>query len=570
MTYELLGVLATIGLWLLLGTLLARYIAAVLQTREERGFDHWTDRIIGPIEKLLFKIVGVDPSSPMTWKQYAAALLLSNAIMCLFVFYGLTCMGKLPFNPSGIPSMESTLAFHTAASFIANTDLQHYAGETGVSYLGQIGLLMFLQFTSAATGLAAFVAISRAIRNRESTNVGNFYGDLVRSTTRVLLPLSAFVAVLLLIGGVPMTFQGAEQYTSLEGRSGLISRGPVAAMVAIKHLGTNGGGFFGVNSSHPFENPSYFTNMVEVISQILLPLACVLAFGFITGRKRTAVAIFVTMLTLLSIGSIAAIAAEWNGNDVAHQLGFSQPMGNLEGKEIRTGTMASGLFAAFTTATSCGAVNSMHDSFTPLGGLVPLVNMWINSIFGGDGVGFINMLLYIIITVFIAGLMVGRTPEFLGKKVEIREVKLAAIAVLVHPALILGFTAITAAVPKFSAAASNPGAHGFSQILYEFSSATANNGSGFEGLGDNTPWWNISTGVVMLAGRYIPMLAPLALAATLGTKKTIPESTGTFRTDTALFVAMLLGIIIVIGALSFLPVAVLGPISELLSQRNGL
>lgn len=567
---EFNGVLVSLFLWLALGIPLGRYVAAALQSRAERGTAHWSDTAFGWLDRAIARIAGITTDKPMTWRSYASAMLGSNLLMAALVYIGLCFMHYLPWNPDNIPSMPPAQAFNTAASFISNTNLQHYVPESAVSYFGQIFLLMFMQFMSAATGLAVFVAVCRALRNRESTNIGNFYGDLIRATTRVLLPLSVPIALLLLWQGVPMTGDGRVAFTGLDGQTGLISRGPVAAFMAIKHLGTNGGGFFGANAAHPYENPTYLSNLILMTTHILLPLACAWAFGYITGRRRVAVAIFSAMLAMYLTCAAAAIYSEWAGNRSVALLGFAQPLGNLEGKEIRFGTMISGWFVNSTTATSCGAVNAMHDSLTPLGGLVPMVNMWINCIFGGDGVGFLNMLLYVVVTVFIAGLMVGRTPEFIGKKIEVREVKLAALALLVHPALILGFTAITCAMPAFASAASNPGAHGFSQILYEYTSAAANNGSGFEGLGgDTTMWWNVSTGLVMLFGRYIPIIAPLAFAASLGAKKTVPESAGTFRTDDPLFVCMLVAIILVVGALLFLPVAVLGPIAEFLSQVRG-
>lgn len=569
MTNELMGVLTTLVVWLGLGTALGGYLAAALQSSVERGGSHWSDRAFAWIERPLWRLSGVNAATSMTWKTYSAALLGSNLTMATLVYVGLCNMSVFPLNPDGIAGMEPTLAFHTTTAFITNTNQQHYAGETGVSHFGQIVLLMFLQFTSAATGLVAFAAICRALRNRESSDIGNFYGDVIRALTRVLLPLSLIVSVLLLWQGVPMTWSGQAIFAGLDGQEGAISRGPVAAFMAIKHLGTNGGGFFGANAAHPYENPTYLTNTILVVSHMLLPLACVIAFGHITGRRRVAGAIFSAMLLMYVVGAGLALQQEWMGNRTLASLGFHQPAGNLEGKEIRFGSLASASFAASTTATSCGAVNAMHDSLTPLGGLVCLVNMWVNCVFGGDGVGFINMLLYVVITVFIAGLMVGRTPEFLGKKIEVREVKLAALVLLLHPALILGFSAVACAVPSFSAVVSNPGAHGFSQILYEYTSAAANNGSGFEGLADNTPWWNVSCGLVMLLGRYIPIIAPLALAASLGARKTVPEGAGTFRTDNALFVCLLLAVIGIVGALLFLPVAVLGPVAESLARIGG-
>jgi K+-transporting ATPase ATPase A chain len=419
--------------------------------------------------------------------------------------------------------------------------------------------LMWLQFVSAATGIAALTALARGLAGK--TLLGNFYRDLMRATFLVLLPLAAAVAVFLLLGGVPMTLQGSATIKTLEGVLQTIARGPVAAFVAIKQLGTNGGGFFGPNSAHPFENPSFFTNIVECLSIILIPMASVWMFGRITGRMRHAVIVFAVMSVLL-VGTVG-IAVHFESAPTAAFNGLPiQATGNLEGKELRFGSAAGPLWGTLTTATSNGSVDSMHDSFNPLTGLIPLAGMWLNVTFGGVGVGLINMFLYIIVGVFICGMMVGRTPEYFNRKVETREMKLALLALLIHPLFILGGTALFASTPWGTLTVHNPGAHGFTEILYEFSSAAANNGSGFEGLGDNTVPWNVATGVIMLLSRFVPIILPLAVAGSLAAKKPAPETTGTLRTETFLFGMVILGSVVFIGALLFLPVAVLGPIAE--------
>jgi K+-transporting ATPase ATPase A chain len=418
---------------------------------------------------------------------------------------------------------------------------------------------MWLQFVSAATGIAALTALARGLSGK--TLLGNFYRDLMRATLLVLLPLAVVVAVLLLLGGVPMTVQGSATARTLEGALQTIARGPVAAFVAIKQLGTNGGGFFGPNSAHPFENASFISNIVECVSIVLIPMASVWMFGRITGQMRHAGIIFAVMGVLLA-GKVG-LAVHFESAPTAAFSGLPvQATGNLEGKELRFGQAAGPLWGTVTTATSNGSVNSMHDSFNPLTGLIPLAGMWLNVTFGGVGVGLINMFIYIIIGVFICGMMVGRTPEYFSRKVETREMKLALLALLIHPLFILGGTAIFALMPWGVSTVHNPGAHGFTEILYEFSSAAANNGSGFEGLGDNTIPWNVATGVIMLLARFIPIILPLAIAGSLAAKKTAPETTGTLRTDSLLFGTVIFGSVLFIGALLFLPVAVLGPIAE--------
>jgi len=516
----------------------------------------------GRTATLLKKTGGRMLNEEQDWKGYLVSMLIFNAVMFGAVAVMLALQQSLPLNPDGKGPLEASLIFNTTASFVTNTNLQHYAGEVSMSYFSQLFALTWMQFVSAATGIACLAALSRALAG--NTLVGNFYRDLLRSVLFILMPISVVVALLLVAGGVPMTFEGAAVARTLEGASQTIARGPVAAMVAIKQLGTNGGGFFGPNSTHPFENPSFLTNYLECISIPLIAMASVWMFGRITGRMRHAAVIFSVMLLLLFLKAGIAIYLE-SAPSMAFKGLPIEAFSNLEGKELRFGPGTAAVWAAVTTATSNGSVNCMHDSLNPLTGLVPLAGMWLNVIFGGVGVGFINMFIFIIVGVFICGMMVGRTPEYCARKVETHEMKLALLALLVHPLLILVGTAVFASTPWGAGTVLNKGAHGFSEILYEFSSAAANNGSGFEGLGDNTVPWNVATGLVMLLGRYIPIILPLAIAGSMAAKKPVPETTGTLRIDTPLFAVVILGSVLLIGALLFMPVAVLGPVADYLS-----
>ena len=552
---QILMLLLFIALPVLLSWPLGRFMTAVMNPSVNSSD--------GMLAILLRKTGGSILQREQDWKDYLISMLFFNAIMFGAVILMLALQQILPLNPEGKGPLEASLIFNTAASFVTNTNLQHYAGEVSMSYFSQLFALTWLQFVSAATGIACFTALARSLAG--STLVGNFYRDLLRSTLFILLPLSIVVALLLVAGGVPMTFEGAAAARTLEGAMQTIARGPVAAMVAIKQLGTNGGGFFGPNSTHPFENPSFLTNYIECISIPLIAMATVWMFGRITGRMRHAAVIFSVMLLLLILKSGIAVNLE-----SAPAMAFKglpiESVSNLEGKELRFGPSGTAaMWAAVTTATSNGSVNCMHDSLNPLTGLVPLAGMWLNVIFGGVGVGFINMFIFIIIGVFICGMMVGRTPEYCARKVETHEMKLALLALLVHPLLILVGTALFASTSWGAGTVLNKGAHGFSEILYEFSSAAANNGSGFEGLGDGTVPWNVSTGLVMLLGRFIPIILPLAIAGSMATKKPVPETTGTLRIDTPLFAVVILGSVLLIGALLFMPVAVLGPVADYLS-----
>jgi potassium-transporting ATPase potassium-binding subunit len=521
----------------------------------------------GRLERLLAGVAGGagEPGgAPLQgWKAYSVSLLAFNAVAFAWAYLVLAVQHLLPLNPDGKGALEPSLIFNTVASFVTNTNLQHYSGEQSLSYLSQLGVIGWLQFVSAATGIAALAALARGLAGRRE--LGNFFVDLGRATFLVLLPLALVGAAALVLCGVPMTFDGAAVARTLEGATQTIARGPVAAVVAIKQLGTNGGGYFGPNSAHPFENPTYLSNLLENVAILLIPMAAVWMVGRILRRMRHAAVVWAVMAVMLVAFAGFARALESRPTPALAHLPVAQDAGNLEGKELRFGAGAGPLWAVSTTVTSNGSVDSMHDSLNPLTGLLPLAGMWLNVIFGGVGVGFINMFLFIVVAVFIAGLMVGRTPEYLTRKVEAREMQLATLALLLHPLLILGGAALFAATPWGAATVHNPGAHGFSEIVYEFSSAAANNGSGFEGLGDDTVPWNLATGLVILFGRYVPIVAPLAIAGSLAGKKPTPETSGTLRTDGLLFGVVLLGTVLLIGALLFFPVAVLGPIAEHLS-----
>lgn len=519
------------------------------------------DRLFDKVDNFIYKVCSIDKKKEMNWKQYALALLFTNAVMVFIGYIILRTQSMHIFNPSGIKSMEQVLSFNTIISFMTNTNLQHYSGESGLSYFSQMTVIIYMMFTSAATGYAAAMAFVRGLVGKKKT-LGNFYVDLIRITTRVLLPGALIIGLILVTQGVPQTFAGTETVTTIEGKLQDIARGPVAALESIKHLGTNGGGFFGSNSSHPFENPTIISNIVEILSMMILPGACVVAFGHMIKNKKQGWVVFGAMSIIFLIGLVVCFKAESAGNPILSQLGLNQSMGSMEGKEVRFGIAQSSLFTTVTTSFTTGTVNNMHDTLTPLGGLVPLLNMMLNVVFGGKGVGLMNMLMYAIIAVFLCGLMVGRTPEFLTKKIEGKEMKLIALLIILHPLLILMFSGLSVAIPAGLEGISNPGFHGLSQVLYEFASSAANNGSGFEGLGDNTMFWNITTGIVMFFGRYVSIIVLLAISSLLASKKAVNESIGTLRTDNFTFTIVLVLVVLIVGALTFFPALALGPISE--------
>lgn len=557
MNTEILGIIAMFAITLVIGIFLGKYIANVYGYKKT-----FLDPVFEPIEKLIYKMSGINPNRQMNWKQNMYAMLAINLVWFIIGFLLLLNQAWLPLNPDGNPNMSPDLAFNTTISFLVNCNLQHYSGETGVSYLSQL-YLMFLQFVTAATGMAAMAVLFKAFKEKTATELGNFYDYFTKSMIRILVPISVIVALILSINGSPMTFEGKDHITTLEGQKIDVSRGPVAAFVAIKHLGTNGGGFFGANSAHPLENPNYITNMTEMVTQMIIPFALVFALGFYLKKRKLSWVIFTVMTVGFLALTIPNIVNETGGNPLITKMGADSSLGAMEGKEIRFGSAASGYWSIATTVISTGSVNSMHDSTMPLSGMNELLAMMINCFYGGCGVGILNYFIFIILAVFISGLMVGRTPEFMGKKIEAKEMKIAMIVALFHPFLILVGTALTAYLPEFGAKTlNNPGFHGFSEMLYEFTSSSANNGSGFEGLGDNTPWWNISTGIVLLLSRFIPIIGPIAIAGLLAQKKFIPESSGTLKTDTATFGFMTLAVILLIAALSFFPALTLGPIAE--------
>ena len=553
MNTEILGVILQ---WVALVVLcypLGRYIAKVY-----RGERTWLD-FMAPLERGIYKVCGINPNEEMDWKKFLKALLMVNLFWFFWGMVLLCCQGWLPLNPDGNASQTPDLAFNTCISFMVNCNLQHYSGESGLSYFTQLFVIMLFQFITAACGMAAMAGIMKALAAKTTKSIGNFWVFLVKSTTRILMPLSLVVGILLVNNDTPLSFEGQEQ---------IISQGPTAAIVPIKQLGTNGGGYFGTNSSHPLENPNAFTNMLECWSILIIPMAMAWAFGFYVRRRKLAAWIFGVMLFAFTAGILVSVPQEMGGNPHIDEMGIAQDLGSMEGKEVRIGSAASAMWGMVTTVTSNGSVNSMHDSQTPLSGMMQMLNMQINCWFGGVGVGWMNYFAFLIIAVFISGLMVGRTPEFLGHKVEAREMKIATMVVLMHPFLILVGTGISAAIAAVNPEIgwlNNPSFHGLSEMLYEYTSSAANNGSGFEGLADNTPFWNISTGIALIMGRYFPIVGQVAIAGLLASKKYIPESAGTLKTDTFTFSLMTFVVIIIVAALSFFPAQALGPIADYLS-----
>jgi K+-transporting ATPase ATPase A chain len=515
-------------------------------------------------DRILATLLGKSVLTGGSWKRYFLHLIGFNAIMFAVTWIVISNQQHLPLNPDGQGPVDTSLVFNTTVSFVTNTNLQHYSGESTYSYLTQL-TLMFLQFTSAATGISAFFALARGLAGRR--DMGSFSRDLARIVVLFLIPLAVIFSIIYIFAGIPMTLEGAASVTTLEGVTQTIARGPVAGFLAIKQLGTNGGGFFGPNSTHPFEGAGVLSNFLSLLAIPIIPMACVWVFGRIVGRPRHALVIVSVMAAFMVLKVAVATVGESAPTAVFAGLPISDSP-NLEGKELRFGATTGPLWSVLTTCTSNGSVGCMHGSLNPLTLLAPFSGMWLNATFGGVGVGFINFFLFMIIAIFIAGLMVGRTPEYLGKKIEAREMALAAAAFIVHPLLILGGTALFAATPMGADTVANGGPRGFSEILYEFSSAAANNGSGLEGLGDGTTAWNIATGIVMLLGRYLPIIIPLAIAGSLALKPQIAESSGTLRTDTVTFGLVTFAVIFFLGALTFLPVALLGPILEHLMIPN--
>ena len=524
--------------------------------------------VLGPVERGFYKFAGIDPQAEMGWRRYAVHMLMFQVATLLFTYAILRLQGALPLNPRGLAGIGSDGAMNTAISFTTNTNWQWYSGEVVLSNLSQMLGLATHNFWSAATGVAVAFALFRGFARRETANLGNFWADVTRITLYVLLPICVVYAVFLIASGVPQTFASMVDATTLEGVKQHIVVGPVASQEAIKMLGTNGGGFFNANSAHPFENPTALTNLVQMLSIFALGVGLTWCFGKAVGNTRQGWAIFAAMMVLFLAGVSVVYWQEAAGNSVLHQLGV--PGGNLEGKEVRFGVAASALFSVITTAASCGAVNAMHDSFTALGGMIPMFNIQLGEIVvGGVGAGIYGFLLFALLAVFVAGLMVGRTPEYVGKKIEAKEVKLAVLAIAVLPLCILGFTALASVLPQGLAGPLNKGPHGFSEILYAFSSATGNNGSAFAGITSGTPFYNGLLGVAMWIGRFFMIVPVLAIAGSLAGKKYTPETAGSFPTTGALWVGLLVGIILVVGGLTFLPSLALGPIADQLAMTHG-
>ncbi|WP_339071595.1 potassium-transporting ATPase subunit KdpA [Chitinophaga sp. 180180018-3] len=569
MTTEILGVIATYGITLLLAWPLARYIVKVF-----RGDRTWSD-FMSPVERLFFKISGIDPKEEMDWKQHMKALLTINLVWFVYAFFVLMFQDKLPLNPDGNPGQSADLAFNTAISFVVNCNLQHYAGETGVTYFTQLFVLAFLQFVSAATGIAALIVVFKAMKEKTTTKLGNFWDIFLKTITRILLPLSVVIGLIFIFNGMPASYAGKDTVITMQGDTVNVSRGPAAGFVAIKHLGTNGGGFFGANSAHPLENPNYVTWMTEMVAQVVIPIAMVFALGMFIQKRKFANVIFGIMTIGMLCLLIPSIQQEVAGNPRIAQMGIQQATGAMEGKEVRFGAAATGYWSTVTTIISTGSICGWHDSTMPLTGMMQLLGMMLNCFYGGCGVGILNYYIFIIIAVFISGLMVGRTPEFMGHKLEAREVKIAALITLLSPFLILAGTALSSWVVahhpdmdwamKPSAWLNNPSYHGFSEMLYEYTSSNANNGSGFEGLGDGNIFWNVTTGFVLILGRFLPIIGSVAIAGLMASKKYIPESAGTLRTDSLTFGAMTFAVIIILTALSYFPALALGPIAEYFS-----
>lgn len=569
----MLQIILTLAIFLILVIPMGKYMYHI--ATEQKTF---ADKVFDSVDRLIYKVCGIKGEN-MGWKTYALTLLTANAVMVFVGYLILRLQNFLFLNPNGIDGMEASLSFNTVISFMTNTNLQHYSGESGLAYVSQMCVIIFMMFTSAASGYAACMAFCRGLSGRK---LGNFYRDMVRITTRILIPVSFIVALILVSQGTPQTLIGNLTVETVEGKLQDLAMGPVAALEAIKHLGTNGGGFFGANSATPFENPTVISNIVEMISMMILPGACVVTFGHMLAEKRRELkeariekkkiwmgrqgaVIFGAMAILFAVGLLICYNAEMTGNPIIREMGIDQSAGSMEGKEVRFGVAQSSLFTTVITSFTTGTVNNMHDTLTPLGGMVPMLHMMLNCVFGGKGVGLMNMVMYVILAVFICGLMVGRTPEYLNKKIEGKEMKLVAIVILIHPLLILGFSGLAVSLQAGLDGITNPSFHGLSQVLYEYASSAANNGSGFEGLADNSVFWNVTTGLAMFFGRYIAIVAQLAIAGSLLAKKKVNETIGTLRTDNVTFMIILVFIVYIFAALTFFPALALGPIGEHLS-----
>ncbi|HEY6605815.1 MAG TPA: potassium-transporting ATPase subunit KdpA [Gaiellaceae bacterium] len=538
--------------------LLGPYVARVFGDGPAPG-----DRVFLPVERLIYRVAGIDPAREQRWNVYAVSLLAFSAFSVLGLYLLQRIQGVLPLNPTDVSAVPPALGFNTAVSFVTNTNWQNYGGESTMSHLTQMAGLAVQNFVSAAVGIAVAVALIRGFVRRRSGTIGNFWVDLTRSTTRVLLPIAFVFAILLVSQGAVQSLRGSAHVSTLQGATQQIYRGPVASQESIKELGTNGGGIVNANSAHPFENPTGFTDFLEIWALLAIPFALTYTFGRMVRDQRQGWALFAAMFVLWIGAAGLATHFELGGNLRVEAVGVSGSGGNMEGKEVRFGAPASGLFAASTTGTSTGAVNSSHDSFTPLGGAVPLVNMMLGEVSpGGVGAGLYGMLIFALLSVFIAGLMVGRTPEYLGKKIQATEMKLVVLYILFVPTLALVFSAVSVVLDTAKASILNPGAHGLSEVVYAFTSAPNNNGSAFGGLTGNTDWYNTTLGLAMLAGRFLPIVVVLAISGSLAAKQTVPRTAGTFPTGTPLFAGLLVGVILIVVALTYFPVVSLGPVLE--------
>ncbi len=537
-------------------------------TRVFAGERTFLSPVFRPVEKALYWIGGVDETREQHWTTYTVAMLLFHVGGFLILYVLMRVQGLLPFNPAGMTAVAPDLTFNTAVSFITNTNWQNYGGESTLSYLVQMLGLTHQNFLSAATGIVLAMALIRGFASASAKTVGNFWVDITRCTVYILIPICVPFALFLVWQGIPQTLGAYVDATTLEGANQTIAVGPVASQIAIKMLGTNGGGFFNANAAHPFENPTALSNLVQMLSIFALGAALTNVFGRMVGNQRQGWAILAAMGSLFLAGVVVCYWAEAAGNPNFASLGLDPA--NMEGKEVRFGIPLSALFAVITTAASCGAVNAMHDSFTALGGMIPLINIQLGEIIvGGVGAGMYGMLVFVIIAIFVAGLMVGRTPEYVGKKIEAKEVKMAMLAILILPLMYLGWTAVATVLPSAVASVANPGPHGFSEILYLFTSSTGNNGSAFGGITGNTLFYNVTGAVAMFVGRFFMIIPAMAIAGALAAKKTVPASTGTFPTDGGLFVGLLVGVILIIGGLTFFPALALGPLVEHLAMQAG-
>jgi K+-transporting ATPase ATPase A chain len=563
----------TINGWIQIAIYCAIVLALVqplgaFMTKVFNGERTFLSPILRPVEVGLYRLCGVEETREQDWLTYTIAMLLFHIGGFVFLYALLRLQGILPFNPQGMTAVPEALSFNTSVSFVSNTNWQNYGGESTLSYLVQMLGLTHQNFLSAATGIALAVALIRGFARASVRTVGNFWVDLTRTTLYVLLPICIVGTVALVALGVPQNLEPYVEATTLEGAKQFIAQGPVASQMMIKHLGTNGGGFFNANAAHPYESPNAITNLIHMVAIFAIGAALTNVFGRMVGNQRQGWAILGAMAVLFIAGVTVTYWAEASGTSALNALGLSG--GNMEGKEVRFGIPLSALFAVVTTAASCGAVNAMHDSFTALGGMIPLINIQLGEIIvGGVGAGLYGMLLFVVLTIFVAGLMVGRTPEYVGKKIEAKEVKMAMLAVLILPLMYLGWTAVATVVPSAVASIANPGPHGFTEILYAYVSQTGNNGSAFAGLTGNTPFYNITGGIAMLVGRFIMIVPTMAIAGSLAAKKTVPPSAGTFPTTSGLFIGLLVGVILIVGGLTFFPALALGPIVEHLAMING-